>query len=288
MRAVVIGEYGPPEVLKVSEIPIPEPGDGEISIDVAYAGVGFADTMLRAGAFPVPTPQVPGIEVTGRVREVGNGVEGFSPGQLVAALLSDTHREHRAGGYAEVAVAHHQMASSLPDNADLPHITAAISNGIHPAAQVIGAVGHDPERAPNQCTDVILNEDLGSGLLDLTPNGAVDVVIDLVGGKPRALAFDRLAPFGRHIIVGNASGEDPPISGDGAWSGTRTLAGRCIGSTAHLNRAAIGEALRTVATLVTTGALQEPAPAIQLLANARDVHQAFADRSAPAKTVLAL
>jgi NADPH2:quinone reductase len=73
-----------------------------VSVDVAYAGVGFVDTLFRAGVFPLPLPFVPGIEVAGRVREVGAGVTGLAAGQPVAALLNDFGRGSRAGGYAQI------------------------------------------------------------------------------------------------------------------------------------------------------------------------------------------
>ncbi|MBV9032047.1 MAG: alcohol dehydrogenase catalytic domain-containing protein [Pseudonocardiales bacterium] len=67
-----------------------------MSIDVDFAGVGFVDTLFRAGAFGLALPFIPGIEVAGRVRELGAGVEGFRVGQPVAALLNDFGRGSRA------------------------------------------------------------------------------------------------------------------------------------------------------------------------------------------------
>ncbi|WP_165977731.1 alcohol dehydrogenase catalytic domain-containing protein [Nonomuraea diastatica] len=105
MRAVVVQQPGTVDALEPGEVPAPAPGSGEITIEVEYAGVGFVDTLFRAGAFDFPTPFIPGIEVTGRVREVGDGVTGFEAGQPVGALLNDFGRAPRAGGYAEVATA---------------------------------------------------------------------------------------------------------------------------------------------------------------------------------------
>lgn len=89
MRCVVIREPGPPSALRVEDREPPRPGVGEVSIDVAYAGAGFVDTLFRAGAFPFPTQFIPGIEVTGLVREVGTDVVGLEAGQPVAALPND-------------------------------------------------------------------------------------------------------------------------------------------------------------------------------------------------------
>jgi len=322
MRAVVVDEFGSPDHLHVSERPVPEPGEGEVSVDVAYAGMGFVDTLLRSGAFPLSTPFVPGIEVTGRIRAVGAAVGGFQEGQLVAALLNDFGR---AGGYAQVAIAHNTMTAHVPEETDLPAVTAVISNGVaawlalhelarlqtsdrvlvlgasrgigattsriaalHPAAQIIGVVSHDPERAPAQCTDVAIAAELGDRLNELTADGNVDVVIDPVGGPLRQSAFERLAPFGRHIVVGNASGEDPPLSGDTAWIETRSLAGLNVGGIAHLRPSQVRDALAAIIALVARGSLQEPAAAIEPLENAASVHRAIEDRTAPPKTLLSL
>jgi NADPH2:quinone reductase len=335
MRAATVDEFGPPQNLRITSRPVPEPGSDEISIDVAFAGVGFVDTLFRAGAFPMPTPLVPGIEVTGRVRAVGPGAVspgavspgagGFVPGQLVGALLNDFGRGSRTGGYAEVAIAHRAMAAPVPDGADLPRVTAVIANGVaawialhdlarlstddrvlvlgasgglgattarlaalHPAARVIGVVGHDPGRAPGECTDVLLAADLDHQLPRLTEDGLVDVVVDPVGGPQRTTAFGHLAPFGRHLVLGNASGDDQPFSGDQTWLGSRVVAGLSVGGVAHLRPAAVTRALTAVITLVARGTLSEPRPAIEPLEHAAAVHQAIADRRAPAKTVLSV
>jgi NADPH:quinone reductase len=325
MRVAAVDEFGPPQNLRLTRHPVPEPGPDEITIDVEYAGVGFVDTLFRDGTFPMPTPLVPGIEVTGRVRAAGPGVTGFAPGQLVGALLNDFGRGPRAGGYAEVAVAHAAMAVPVPDGADLPRVTAAISNGVaawialhelarlsprdrvlvlgasgglgaisvrlaalHPAAQVIGVVSRDRGRAPAECTDVLLAAGLDRELSGATADGLVDVVIDPVGGPQRVTAFGHLAPFGRLIILGNASGDDQPLSGDEAWHGSRVVAGLSTGGVAHLRPAQITEALAAVVTLVARGVLTEPRPALEPLEAAAAVHQAIADRRAPAKTILSL
>jgi NADPH2:quinone reductase len=198
MHVAAVEEFGPPSQLRLTRHPVPEPGPDEITIDVEYAGVGFVDALFRAGAFDMPRPLVPGIEVTGRVRAIGPGVTGFAPGQLAAALLNDFGRGPRAGGYAEVAVAHATMAVPVPDGADLPQVTAVISNGVavwialhdlarlrtqdrvmvlgasgglgataarlaalRPAAQVIGVVSRDRGRVPAECTDVLLTDGFG-------------------------------------------------------------------------------------------------------------------------------
>jgi NADPH:quinone reductase len=326
MRAVVVTTPGPAESLRVSEVPDPTPGPGEISIDVEFAGVGLVDALFRSGAIELPPPFTLGIEATGRVRELGAEVTGLTVGQPVAALLNDFGRGMRAGGYAEIAVAHASMVTPVPEGADLARIAAVLINGVtgwialhdvarlkvgedvlvlgasgglgtitsrlaalRPARRVIGVVGSEAKRgsAAAECTDVILASELAA-VDELTDGRGVDVVIDPVGGPLRTQAFDLLAPFGRLVVLGNASGDDRPLSGDAAWHGTRQLSGLSLGGVAHLIPDQVAGAITAVTELLHRGALREPAPAILPLDRAAEVHSALENRTAPAKTVLAV
>jgi NADPH2:quinone reductase len=107
-------------------------------------------------------------------------------------------------------------------------------------------------------------------------------------GPLRTEAFGLLAPFGRHIVLGNASGEDPVISGDAAWHGTRQLSGLSLGGVAHLIPGKVAAALAAVTELLHRGSLREPPPAVRPFDQVIEVHRALENRSAPAKTVLAI
>src|SRR5258708_31739219 len=101
-NAVVMTGYGPPEVLKWAQVPLPEPGGGQIRIKVKAAGISPTDLALRAGYLkdiPLPPDGVLGFEAAGTVDAVGPAVTGTSAGDAVAALLFSL------GGYAEYAVA---------------------------------------------------------------------------------------------------------------------------------------------------------------------------------------
>jgi NADPH2:quinone reductase len=135
---------------------------------------------------------------------------------------------------------------------------------------------------------VLLADGFDEELERVTADGQVDLVVDPVGGIQRTAAFRRLAPFGRHLIVGNAGGDDQPFSGDEAWLQTRTVAGLSVGGVAHLRPSVVSEALTAVTSLVVRGHLRQPAPTIEPLENARAVHEAIANRTAPHKTVLSL
>src|SRR5271167_4085712 len=110
MRAVVMTKHGGPGVLEVQERPDPELGPGEVRIDVAAAGVNFADVMARMGLYadaPKP-PCVVGYEVAGTILELGEGVEGLAPGQRVVAGT-------KFGGYASQVVVPANDLVKLPD-----------------------------------------------------------------------------------------------------------------------------------------------------------------------------
>jgi NADPH:quinone reductase len=320
MRAVIVETPGPPEVLRIAETATPSPGPGELTIDVEHAGVGLVDALFRSRAIELPLPLTPGIEVGGRVRETGPDVTGFEPGEPVAALLNDFGRGTRAGGYAEVAVAHVTLVTRVPHDADLARITAALVNGAtawvalhelarldarddvlvlgasgglggitgrlaatHPAGRVIGAARRPP--ADPAWTHTVTDLET---IRDLTRGRGVDIVVDPVGGVLRRRAYELLAPFGRLVVLGNASGHDDPLPADAAWLGSRQILGLNLGGVAHLIPDRIGAALAAVVDLVHRDVLQEPAPSITPLEGAAEVHDALETRTAPHNTVLAV
>ena len=110
MRALVITQHGPPEVLKVLDRPDPEVGPGEVRIAVKAAGINFSDLLARVGMYPdaPKPPSVIGYEVAGDIESVGDGVEGVKPGDRVIAGT-------RFGGQAELAVTEAGNVFPLPD-----------------------------------------------------------------------------------------------------------------------------------------------------------------------------
>lgn len=111
MRALVITEHGPPEVLRVQARPDPEPGRGEVLVRVRAAGINFADLLARVGVYPdAPKPPcVVGYEIAGDIEAVGPDVEGFAPGARVAGGC-------RFGGYAELVATTTSTLIPLPDD----------------------------------------------------------------------------------------------------------------------------------------------------------------------------
>jgi NADPH2:quinone reductase len=242
MRAVVARAAGGPEVLRLQNVEAPTPGPGEVAIEVAYAGVNFAEVMGRRGLMPNARPPfVPGLEVSGTVRSLGEGVTSFAPGDAVCAFTA-------VGGYAEVAVARAALTFELPDASDatlrraatyptivptawaLVHDAARVREGedvlvsaaagglgtviaqvagLSGAGHVYGVVSSEAKGAYAMefgYDGVFVGESWPDDLGLATAGAGVDVVFDSVGGSFRDQAFAALAPMGRLAIFGIASG----------------------------------------------------------------------------------
>ena len=234
MRAVVITKHGGPGVLQVQERPDPTLGPGEVRIDVAAAGINFADVMARLGFYPdaPKTPCVVGYEVAGTILELGEGVEGLTHGQRVVANTE-------FGGYASQVVVPADGVLPLPDGltfeqgASIPvnYGTAWMGllgfGSLLPGERVLiqaaaGGVGIAATQvAKRQGAEVYGTASPGKHAriselgvdhpLDYTKSGwerglpALDVIMDAIGGNSFRRSYELLAPGGRLIAFG-ASG----------------------------------------------------------------------------------
>ncbi|GAB2697029.1 NAD(P)H-quinone oxidoreductase [Thalassiella azotivora] len=242
MRAVTIREPGDPDVLTVSDVDDVTAGPGEVVVDVVATAVNRADVMQRRGFYDPPpgTSPYPGLECSGRVAEVGEGVEGWSVGDEVCALLT-------GGGYAErVAVPAGQLLPApagvdLVDAAGLPEVvctvwsnvfmTANLREGelllVHGGSSGIGtmatqlatafgarvAVTAGSAEKLQRCAalgaDVLVDyreQDFVEEVRAATGGRGADVVLDNMGAKYLARNVDVLAPNGRLVIIGMQGG----------------------------------------------------------------------------------
>ncbi|HEX7160707.1 MAG TPA: zinc-binding dehydrogenase [Trebonia sp.] len=130
MHAIEVRGYGPPDVLRVADLPDPAPGPGQVMVAAEACDVLFVDTMIRSGAaigyFPVRLPYVPGNGVGGKVVAVGESVDPAWVGQTVVA---HTGGAGGTGGYAPLALADEAHAAAVPDGADLLAATAVLHDG---------------------------------------------------------------------------------------------------------------------------------------------------------------
>src|SRR5579863_1339857 len=151
MKAVVVHEYGGPEVLKFEDYPDPVPGPGEVLVRVAAASVNPIDYKRRAGLtkdfYPMQFPSLIGVDIAGTVVKIGPGVEGFSVGDQVFAMADNT--------YAELCVVNAAVLAKVPKGLDLiraaalPLVTttgnqlsAATEIKAGETVMVVGAVGN--------------------------------------------------------------------------------------------------------------------------------------------------
>jgi NADPH:quinone reductase len=235
MRAIQVQEFGGPEVLRLADLPVPEPGPGEALIRVSAAGINFADTHQRRNEYlaKAELPLIPGTEVAG-VRE--------DTGERVAAICG-------TGGYAEYATAPEALTVPLPDGVDdgtalallvqgltawhLYRTSARVREGdsvvVHAAAggvgslavqlgrpmgagRVIATASSDDKRALalELGADAAVDgapDGLADRLIEANGGRRVDVVFEMAGGEVFEQSLAALAPFGRLVAYGGASGE---------------------------------------------------------------------------------
>lgn len=246
MRAVVVEQIGGPEVLQVRDRPSPEPGAGEVCVEVSAAGVNFLDVYQRSGVYPMQTPAVVGSEGAGIVSTVGTNVAGVSPGDRVAWAMIP------GGTYAEKVIVPANAIVPIPEDVDNETAAAVMLQGItaqylctslfpvqpghvalvHAAA---GGVGHlltqmiiarggrviattsTTEKAQlvrNAGAETVLSyteADIAHEVRRLTDGRGVDVVFDGVGQATLNTSLDSLMPRGMLVLYGAASGPVPPI-----------------------------------------------------------------------------
>jgi NADPH:quinone reductase len=123
VKAIWIEENGGPETLRLTERPDPSPGDGQLLVELAAAGVNYRDVYERNGGYGTPAPTIVGIEGAGTVRAVGEGVEEFAPGDRVAWT-------NGPGSYAEQVVVSARAAVKVPDDVDDETAAAALLQGM--------------------------------------------------------------------------------------------------------------------------------------------------------------
>jgi NADPH2:quinone reductase len=308
-------------VLRIAELPTPRPGPGEVSIDVAYIGVNFADVKARAEGYRVPSlPFRPGLEVSGLIREVGDGVTEFTPGEEVAAFIE-------SGGYAEVALAPATSVFAIPaglnlrTGATLPsvlptayallHEVGRLRTGdtvlVQGAAGGVGTVAGQLARmgGASAVFGVVSSLDkaehaLKSGYdqvfsattfdLDVraaTDGRGVDIALDPVGGDTFARTLSVVGRFGRLVSFGNSSNEGPWEIGPGqTYPLGLSVAGFSILSMAAADPQRLREIADRAFRTVTEGGVELPVSAEFALEDAAQAHRLMESRTSTGKLLL--
>jgi NADPH2:quinone reductase len=246
VRAIQITETGGPDVLRLAELPDPEPGPGDLLVEVAAAGVNYLDTYHRSGAYPMPLPLIPGSEGAGTVTAIGPDVSTIEVGDRVAWATS-------LGSYAEQAVVPAEQAVPVPKEVDIEIAAGCLLQGmtahylvvsvhavqpsetvlVHAAAggmgllltqlatarggRVIGTVSTAEKeqlaRAAGAAEVVRYTEidNLAGEVRRLTGGQGVAAVYDGVGASTFDDSLASLRPRGMLALYGGASGPVPPV-----------------------------------------------------------------------------
>lgn len=312
MKAVQITEFGGPEVLKLVDIPVPEPADGEVLIKVSRAGLNFADTHQRHNQYVEARalPLVPGVEVAGTREDTG---------ERVVALCG-------TGGYAEYATAPEALTVPIPAGVTDEEALAAIMQGLTAwhlhmtfgrvaagetvvvgsaaggvgslAVQLGAALGarvvataSSPEKrqlALDLGADAAIDgapDGLRDRLLDVNGGEPVDVVFEMAGGKVFDESYDALAPLGRLVVYGIASREQNEIRTGKLMRTNRQVIGFWIQPLLERPEM-VGPPLQDLFGRIARGELRVVVGATYPLSRAAEAQVALAERRTSGKLLL--
>jgi NADPH2:quinone reductase len=273
MKAIQIHATGGPEVLQLEDLPIPEPGPGQVLVRVEAAGVNFIEIYFRKGVYKAALPFIPGSEAAGTVEELGPGVTGFAAGDAVASTSM-------IGSYAEYALVPAAQLVRIPEGLSMEQAAASMLQGmtahylshstfplktgdtvlVHAGAggvgllltqmaarlgaRVITTVSTKAKAELSHkagASDVILysHQSFEDEVKRLTGGKGVDVVYDSVGKETFEQSLNCLRPRGMLVLFGASSGPVPPfdlnqLSGKGSLFLTRPTLWHYIATRAEL------------------------------------------------------
>ena len=243
MKAVILDGFGGPEVMGIGDLPVPEPGSGQVRVRVVATSVNRADTVQRKGNYPPPPgeSEVLGLEVAGVVDEVGAGVKDWRPGDRVMGLVA-------GGGYAEYAIAYSGHLMAIPEQITFEsaaaicevYITAFLNlfligrveegdtvllhgggGGVNTAAiQIIRSLVADcrivvtastgkVDRVRQLGVDLVIDyrqQDFAEEVKRFTRSAGADVILDHIGASYLAKNQASLAVGGRLVVIGRMGG----------------------------------------------------------------------------------
>lgn len=311
MKAIQIEEFGGPEVLRHVEVPQPQPGEGEVLVEVARSGVNFADTHATRNDYLAEQqlPLIPGAEVSGRTPD----------GRRVAAILP-------SGGYAEKVAVPEGLLIPVPDEVDddraaallLQGLTAmalvrrcarvepgealvveaaaggtgslAVQIGKLAGAKVIGLASSEEKRALAERLGADATVDSRAGDLKeaiLAANGGerVDAILHMSGGEAFDAELSTLAPFGRMVVFGIASREQRDVSTAALLRGSKSVIGFWL---VHLllRREIVAPMVGELLGAVASGELEVNVGEVYPLSEAARAHENLIGRRTSGKLVL--
>jgi NADPH2:quinone reductase len=325
VKAIVIPEYGAPEVLTLRDIPEPSPGPDDLVVGVRATALNRADLLQRRGLYPQPGPkpefEIPGLEFAGEVLATGARVVSFAVGDRVMGLLA-------GGGYCEKVVVHERLASRIPegmsfeDAAAIPEafITAhdallqcslvcgetvlvhAAGSGVGTAAiQVAKAMGASlvlgtagsPEKleaAKKLGLDVGINykdEKFADAVAAATGGRGVDVIIDFIGASYLESNIRSLAEKGRMVVVGLMGGFSGELPLGPLMQKRLTVRGTLLRSRSLEEKAAATRAFeKSVLPHIASGRIRAVVDQVLPMAEAAEAHRLMESNANFGKIVL--
>jgi NADPH2:quinone reductase len=301
VKAVVLRETGGPERLELAEVADPDPGEGEVLVEIRAAGINFADVLVRGGRYPQP-PELPAV--------LGTEIAGEVDGRRVIALPP-------AGGYAERVSVSEELLVPLPDGASfeegasflLTFLTAWIpltrQVRLDPGSVVLvhagaGGVGSAAIQVAKHLGATVVatasSEEKRRVALDLGADeafdydgfegGKADVVLDSVGGDVFARSFGVLKPLGTVIAIGFAGGWWEQLDPGPLVGRNIALQGFYLGRLMRHRPDVVREAIGDVLALWQQGAVKPLVGATFALEAAADAHRLIEERRSVGKVVL--
>ncbi len=310
MMAVEIAAPGGPEQLRIVRRPMPQPGEGEVLVRVAAAGVNRPDVMQRQGRYPPPAgaSDIPGLEIAGEVIALGANVSGVALGDKVTALLP-------GGGYADHAVAAAALCLPIPgglsmvEAAALPETfftvwtnlfergglkagesvlihggtsgigTTAIQLAVAWGARVIATAGTEEKARPCERLGAARGidyrtEDFVEVIRRETDGKGVDLILDMVGASYLARNMEAVAVEGRLVVISLIGGARAEINLGTLMSKRLTVTGSTLRIRSVAQKAAVAEGLRRhVWPLLAAGRVRPIIYATFPLAQASEAHR---------------
>ncbi|MEV4116349.1 zinc-binding dehydrogenase [Nonomuraea sp. NPDC049695] len=319
MRAVVMEEFGGPQVLRIRQVEDPVPGPGQVLVAVAYASITFVETQVRSGNGPFgrpALPRIPGNGVGGRIVAAGPDVDPALRGTVVVTTTGGE------GGYAELALARAQDVVPVPASLELKDAVALLADGrtalllyrqaeIKPSERVLveaagGGVGSLLVQLAAGADAHVIGAARGAGkaelvtslgaasyvdysradwldrVMEATGGVGLDLVFDGVGGRIGTEAIGALREGGRVSIYGMASGADAEL--DEGRLRARSIG--VIGLTAAPSPAQTRELIVDALNLAAGGKLRPVIGQTFPLESAAAAHRAIESRTTTGKTLL--
>ena len=325
MKAILVKEFGSPEVMAYEEVDEPRPQANQVLIRVQRTGVNFADVKARTNVHHIrrPLPFIPGLDTTGTVEAVGSGVTKLKVGQRVVAFP-------RGGSYCELALAHELLTFPIPDSIDddiaaafpvvagtsytmlariaglqagqglLLHSagggvgTTALQIARHlGAGPIITTVGSDAkkEMLTELGADAVFNyisEDYVEKTKALTDGRGVDVILNPLAGKLLERDLDCLASFGRVVCFGNASGEPASFQSNQLQGSCRSVLGFSFGTLRSTRPQEVSGIMQAAIDLLVEGKIRLVIGRRFPLAEAADAHRYLESRESTGKILLTI